>query len=176
MTKHAYVLILIAGLMGLTACSGASSSSGSAAPCVGPKTAEGGRDTVSTWCSAYGGILVNGKGYTLYASTGGKGSKPACGSSCATIWPPLTVSGATKLAPGLKKSFLGDIIRSNGSHQLTYGGYALYTYRADTGPHMVNGQGLKGSGGTWYVISAKTGKLIMTKQSTKHNSGNGPGY
>ena len=175
MTKRAHATILVAGLLVLTACSGGSSSSGSAASCTGSKSVHGGHVAVSTWCSAYGGILVNGKGYTLYALTTGTGKKAACGSSCAAIWPPLMVNGAPDLAPGLKKSLVG-VVSRGGSHQVTYAGHALYTYRADTGPHMVNGQGLKGSGGTWYVISAKTGKLITTKLHRKHISGNGPGY
>jgi hypothetical protein len=86
------------------------------------------------------------------------------------------VSGTPKLAPGLKQSLVGAAIRTNGSHQLTYAGHPLYTYQADTGPHLVNGQGLKDSGGTFYVVSASTGQLITKKLSTKQNGGNGPGY
>ena len=176
MSKRALASVLIAGLIALTACSGGSSSSGTAGPCAGSKSAASAGDTVSTWCSADGAILVNGKGYTLYASSADTAKKSACGSACATIWSPLVVSGVPKLAPGLKKSLVGDTVRANGSHQLTYDGHPLYTYRADTGPHLVNGQGLKGFGGTWYIVSAKTGELITKKLSTKQNNGNGPGY
>lgn len=176
MSKRAPASVLIAGLIALTACSGGSSSSGTAGLCAGSKSASSAGDTLSAWCSAAGAILVNGKGYTLYTSSADTAKKSACASACATIWPPLAVSGTPKLAPGLKKSLVGDITRTNGSHQLTYGGHPLYTYRADTGPHLVNGQGLKGFGGTWYIVSAKTGGLIMKKLSTKQNSGNGPGY
>lgn len=172
MAKRALASVLIAGLIAVTACSGGSSSSGTAGSCAGPSAG----DAVSAWCSAAGAILVNGKGYTLYASSADTAKKSACASSCATIWPPLVVRGVPKLGPGVKKSLVGDIIRANGSHQLTYGGHPLYTYRADTGPHLVNGQGLKSFGGTWYIVSAKTGALITKKLSTKQNSGNGPGY
>ena len=176
MSKRPPASVVIAGLIALTACSGGSSSSGTAGSCADSTSASSAGDAVSTWCSAYGAILVNGKGYTLYASSADTAKKSACASACATIWSPLTVSGVPKLAPGLKKSLVGDITRANGSHQLTYDGHPLYTYRADTGPHLVNGQRLKGFGGTWYIVSAKTGKLITKKLSTKQNSGNGPGY
>jgi predicted lipoprotein with Yx(FWY)xxD motif len=176
MVKRATASLLVAGLVALAACSGGSASSGSAAPCSGSKSVSAAGDTISTWCSsAYGAILVTGKGYALYASTADTAKKLACAASCAAVWPPLTVSGAPKLARGLSKSLVGEVVRGDGSHQLTYGGHPLYTYRADTGPHLVNGQHLNGSGGTWYVVSATTGKLITKKLSTKH-SGNGPGY
>jgi predicted lipoprotein with Yx(FWY)xxD motif len=176
MAKRAPAFVLIVGLIALTACSGGSSSSGTAGSCAGSTSASSAGDAVSTWCSAYGAILVNGKGYTLYASSADTAKKSTCASSCATIWSPLAVSGVPKLAPGLKKSLVGDIIRASGSHQLTYDGHPLYTYQADTGPHLVNGQGLKDFGGTFYIVSAKTGELITKKLSTNQNSGNGPGY
>jgi len=86
------------------------------------------------------------------------------------------VSGVPKVAPGLTKSLAGDVVRADGSRQLTYGGHPLRTYLADTGPRLVNGQGLKSVGGTWSVVSAKTGKPITKKLSTAHTSGDGPGY
>jgi predicted lipoprotein with Yx(FWY)xxD motif len=176
MAKRVPAIVLVASLIALAACSaGSSSSSGTSKPCAGSMPGSTSRDAVSTWCSAYGAILVNGKGYTLYASSADTANKSACASSCAAIWPPLAVSGTPKLGPGLNKSLVGDVIRTDGNHQLTYGGHPLYAYRADTGPHLVNGQRLKSFGGTWYVVSATTGKLITKKPSTKHK-GNGPGY
>jgi predicted lipoprotein with Yx(FWY)xxD motif len=176
MAKRVPACFLMAGLLALTACSAGPSASGTAGPCAGTKHASSAGDTVSAWCSAYGAILVNGKGYTLYALSADTATKSACASSCAVLWPPVTVSGAARLAPGLNKSLVGHLLRAGGSRQLTYGGHPLYTYRADTGPHLVNGQDLNSSGGTFYVVAAQTGKLITKKPSTKPSSGNGPGY
>ena len=186
MSARAPAFVLLAVLISLTACSsGSSPSSGTAAPsgksgsggtaasCAGSKSHPSSAETISTWCSADGAILVNGKGYTLYASSADTAKKSACAGACTTIWPPLAVSGAPKVGPGLNKSLVGDIVRHDGSHQLTYGGHPLYTYQADTGPHLVNGQGLKDFGGTFYIVSA-TGDLITKK--LKQKSGNGPGY
>lgn len=119
---------------------------------------------------------MDGRGYPLYASSGDTANKQACTSACTTIWSPLAASRTPKLGAGVDKSLAGDTVRADGTHQLTYGGHPLYTYRADTGPHLVNGQGLKDFGGTFYVVSAKTGQLITKKLSTKLNGGNGLGY
>ena len=171
MSKRAPAFVLIAGAVVLAACGGGSSSSGTAGSCAGSKSAASAGDAVSTWCSSFGAILVNGKGYVLYASSADKAKKSD------VMWSPVAVRGTPKVAPGLKKSLVGDVTRADGSHQLTYGGHLLYTYQADTGPHLVNGQGLTSFGATWYIVSAKTGKLIMKKLSTKQQkSGNGPGY
>lgn len=186
MSKRALAFVVIGGLIALTACSSGSSpsgaagspgtagSSGTAESCTGSKSASSAGDTISTWCSDDGAILVNGKGYTLYASSADTAKKSACTGVCATVWSPLTVSGDATLAPGVDQSLVGDIVRADGSHQLTYGGHPLYTYQADTGPHLVNGQGLKDFGGTFYVISANTGEVITKKMNKKN--GNGPGY
>jgi predicted lipoprotein with Yx(FWY)xxD motif len=176
MPKRAAACVLIVGLIALTSCSAGSSSSRTAGPCAGSTSASSAGHAVATWCSVNGAILVNGKGYTLYAWSADTAKKSACAGSCAFIWSPLIVRGVPKLAPGLKKSLVGNVVRAGGSRQLTYGGHPLYTYRADTGPHLVNGQGLRSFGGTWYVVSAKTGKLITKKLSTNRTSGNGPGY
>ena len=172
MPKRVPAFVLIAGLIVvLAACGGGSSSSGKAVSCAGSKSAASAGDAVSTWCSSFGAILVDGKGYVLYASSADTAKKSDI------MWSPVAVRGTPKVAPGLKKSLVGDVTRADGSHQLTYGGHPLYTYKADTGPHLVNGQGLESFGATWYIISAKTGKLITKKLSTKQQrGGNGPGY
>jgi len=174
MAKCVRASVIVGSLIALTACGGGSSSSGTTGSSGGSTSVSSARSAVSSWRSAYGAILVNGKGDALYAFSADTAKKSACANSCAAIWAPLDVSGVPKLAPGLNTSLLGDVVRADGSHQLTYGGHPLYTYQADTGPHFVNGQGLKSFGGTWYVVSATNGKLITTKR--KQNSGNGPGY
>lgn len=188
MPKRAPAVVLIAGLVALTACSSGSPSSGragssgtpassdTAGSCAGAKPRSNAGDAVSSWCLAEGAILVNGKGYTLYASSADTATKSVCASSCATIWSPVAGSEEPKLGPGLKKSLVGDMTRADGRHQLTYGGHPLYTYQADTGPHLVNGQGLKDFGGTFYIVSATTGELITKKLSPKDKISNGPGY
>ena len=42
---------------------------------------------------------------------------------------------------------------------VTYAGWPLYTYAADSGPGTANGQDLNANGGLWYVI-APSGAVI----------------
>jgi hypothetical protein len=77
-----------------------------------------------------------------------------CTGGCASLWPPLTVpAGTTKVAggAGVSSSDLGIIMRTDGSHQITYKGMPLYTYTGDTKPGQASGQGV---GGTWFVVTA----------------------
>ena len=49
---------------------------------------------------------------------------------------------------------LGSITRSDGTKQLTVGGWPVYTYAGDSSSGMANGQGKNLSGGLWWVLSA----------------------
>ena len=47
---------------------------------------------------------------------------------------------------------------------MTYGGWPLYTYAADTAPGVASGQDVNLNGGYWYVLTP-AGKLITSKPS-----------
>ncbi|HET8815563.1 MAG TPA: hypothetical protein VFM51_11505 [Solirubrobacterales bacterium] len=96
-------------------------------------------------------------GYTLYRFGGDTGSKPTCYGACAKKWPPLI----TELKPygvDVVKSKIGTTKRKDGTIQVTYFGYPLYTYVGDkkksgvTG--LVNGHNVEAFGGTWYALKA----------------------
>ena len=53
---------------------------------------------------------------------------------------------------------------------VTYNGWPLYAYTADTAPGVAKGQGLKLNGGYWYVISP-SGKVIKSKRGSSSSSG-----
>jgi predicted lipoprotein with Yx(FWY)xxD motif len=102
-----------------------------------------------------GKILVDSKGNTLYYfgkdKQGGKSS--SCSGACASVWPPLTTSGAPKGQNGAQASKLGTIKRSDGSTQITYNGWPLYTYTADSAPGQTTGEDIKSFGASWYVLT-----------------------
>ena len=106
-----------------------------------------------------GTILVNSKGFTLYMFVPDKQTKVTCKGSCAVIWPPLKVKKGQKPTAGgaAQQKLLG----TDGT-VVTYNRWPLYTYVSDTKPGQANGQGIKQSGGLWYVLSA-SGKIIKTK-------------
>jgi predicted lipoprotein with Yx(FWY)xxD motif len=63
---------------------------------------------------------------------------------------------------GVRSSLLGVTKRSDGTVQVTYDKWPLYTWVVDSAPGDVTGQDLNNLGGKWYVITPK-GQVI-----TKH--------
>lgn len=72
--------------------------------------------------------LSDGKGRSLYLFEADKGANSTCSSACASIWPPLTASGAVKSGAGVSASLLGTSKRTDGSTEITYNGHPLYYY------------------------------------------------
>lgn len=127
--------------------------------------------TVNTAHNAkFGTILVSSSGMTLYRYTPDKKNVSVCSGACAKYWPPLVVKGTAKptAGSGASSSLLGTTMRSNGAHQVTYGGYPLYLYAGDKKAGDVSGQGFQK---TWYVVSS-TGALV--KNAAKSSSSTPP--
>ena len=117
------------------------------------------RATVKTAASSkYGTVLVAANGMTLYRYTLDKKGKSACSGACAKYWPPLLLKGTAKATAGSGASaaLLGEVMRANGAHQVTYAGYPLYFYAGDKKPGDVTGEGVQN---VWYVVSPK-GALV----------------
>jgi predicted lipoprotein with Yx(FWY)xxD motif len=108
--------------------------------------------------SSHGNILTDGNGLTLYYFTKdvpGNGTS-SCYATCAANWPPFSASPVS-VQPPLNPADFGQIIRTDGTKQVTYSGYPLYYFHTDTKPGDTNGYGIQGS---WYVISP--GGIITT--------------
>jgi predicted lipoprotein with Yx(FWY)xxD motif len=97
-----------------------------------------------------GKVLVDSKGFTLYYFQKDQGEKSACNGECAKVWPPLTGTG--KVEGGAMSSELGTTERSDGTTQVTYAGWPLYTYAADTKPGEAKGTDVKSFGASWYPL------------------------
>ncbi len=140
---------------GSTSSGGAYGSSGATNKAASSSSA--GAATVSVGsASGVGQVVVDSNGMTLYYFEKDKqgGSQSACYGSCASVWPPQTTSGAAKASGGAEASKLGTIKRTDGTTQVTYAGWPLYTYTADTKPGDANGTDVKSFGGTWYPLHA----------------------
>lgn len=111
-----------------------------------------------------GTVLVNAQGRTLYLFLPDNDKKVTCVGGCASVWPPAMLAGGqTPVAAGfVKQSLLGSDPDSAGGRVITYAGWPLYTYVADSAPGTATGQAITLNGGLWYVISP-TGKVIKTK-------------
>jgi predicted lipoprotein with Yx(FWY)xxD motif len=99
-----------------------------------------------------GKVLVDSKGFTLYYFKKDKGGESACYGACAQAWPPLTTGGSPKASGGAMASKLGTTERSDGTVQVTYAGWPLYTYEADAKPGEANGTDVKSFGASWYPL------------------------
>jgi predicted lipoprotein with Yx(FWY)xxD motif len=130
-----------------------------AALAAGPAGAAG--STLKLRTTSVGTILVNGRGFTVYAFTKDGRNRDACAaiSGCLSVWP--VVSGASRptLGPGVKRSLVGTITLKGGKKQLTYGGHPLYTYIGDSGPGQTSYVNFLQFGGRWPAGNA-AGHLV----------------
>lgn len=161
------MLVLVSlALVGLLAACGSSKKSSS--------TSGSTTKTVSLGSTSLGQVLVNSSGRTLYHDTKDTSSTIACTATCAQTWPPLTIPSGTKptWGSGLSGSKFGTVTRPDGTLQVTYAGWPLYTYSNDSGPGQAQGQGV---GGIWYAITAAGTNASSSGGSTSSSSG-GYGY
>jgi predicted lipoprotein with Yx(FWY)xxD motif len=91
-----------------------------------------------------GRVLVDGDGrHTLYAFLPDQRRHVTCVRSCTTFWVPLKLAPGQRIAlaaGGVRRSLLGTI-RGDGGRVVTYGGWPLYRYQADTHGGLAKGQG-----------------------------------
>ena len=101
--------------------------------------------------ASLGQVMTNQDGFTLYVfakdTTPGQSS---CYGACALKWPPLTVQPGSQITvSGVNQSLVGDIMRTDGTEQVTLAGHPLYTFSGDSASGQTNGQGIDG---TWYAV------------------------
>jgi predicted lipoprotein with Yx(FWY)xxD motif len=111
-----------------------------------------------------GAILTNGEGRSLYLFVPDKHQHVTCVGECAQIWPPvkLAVSEKPTATGQAKASLLGADTDPEGGRVLTYAGWPLYTYVADSAPGSASGQALNANGGVWYVLSPSGQPITKT--------------
>jgi len=145
-------------VVGLTACSsGADDGYGgtSAAP-VDPVAATPQVGTILTANSTakLGTVVVDGQGYTLYRFDKDSAKPPTsnCAGECAQQWPPVLATPGTPLTvEGVEQEAVGTINRSDGTIQLTLGGWPVYRFSGDPQPGATSGQG--NGGGEWAAVT-----------------------
>lgn len=99
-----------------------------------------------------GTILVTADGMTLYDFHKDKGGESSCYGSCAEAWPPLLTEGDPQAQGAADRSMLGTTKRKDGTVQLTYNGWPLYTYVGDQAPGEANGNDIDQFGAEWYAL------------------------
>jgi predicted lipoprotein with Yx(FWY)xxD motif len=98
-----------------------------------------------------GEIVTDAKGWTLYRfdEDTASPSQSNCVGDCEKAWPPVPAKDA-KATQGVSKSEIGKVKRTDGSWQLTLGGWPVYRYAKDTSPGDTKGHGIKR---TWNALA-----------------------
>ncbi len=164
-------LALALALLGLAGCG--SSSSGTSSSSSTPSSSTSATTAATTpaastaaisvkTVSGLGPVLVSADGHTIYVFEPDKHVRVTCVGSCAALWPPVKLSSGQKAtaAGEVKSSLLASDTDPEGGQVVTYAGWPLYTYAADSAAGTANGEGVNANGGLWYVISP-TGKVIV---------------
>ena len=149
--RHLLSSGIAAGVIGLAGVAGASAATynSKAAP------------TISVRSTAYGKILVNSKGDTLYLWAKDKNDKSACSGGCLAVWPFVLISGKPTAGSGMNAKLLGTI-KVKGGNEVTYNKHPLYTYVSDVKPGIISGEGNTSFGAPWWVVST-AGDAITKK-------------
>jgi predicted lipoprotein with Yx(FWY)xxD motif len=119
----------------------------------GGETSSGGDGIVSAaQVGDLGTVLVDSQGLTLYDFHKDKGSTSSCYGACAAAWPPLLTEGNPQAQGPANRSMLGTTKRKDGTIQVTYNGWPLYTYAGDQAPGEANGNDIDQFGAEWYAL------------------------
>lgn len=111
--------------------------------------------TVET-SAAHGDYIADVAGMSLYMfenddrGENGTAAVSNCYDQCAENWPPLILDGEIDAAEGVEAELIGTTERTDGSLQVTYGGYPLYYFVRDESAGDTTGQGV---GEVWYLVS-----------------------
>jgi predicted lipoprotein with Yx(FWY)xxD motif len=169
MRKSFAFLALPTIALALAACGSSKSSSSSTSSTAAPASSTSAAAPATVNISAktipgLGPVLVNPAGRTLYTFAPDKAKKVTCVGGCAAVWPPVMLAAGAKAvgSGGVKASLLGSDPDPSGGKVVTYAGWPLYLYVADTTPGAHAGQALNLNGGLWYVISP-SGKVVTKK-------------
>ncbi len=157
----------------------APAAAGGSATTTGGSSASNASVTVSAASvPGVGTVLVDGNGRTLYVLASEKGGKVTCTAAggCTTIWPAVVLPSGMSQAiagSGVQSSLLGTVKDPSGGVRVTYGGWPLYTFTADTGSGTAKGQNLKDSFGLWWALTP-SGNPATTAVSTPTTAPSAP--
>lgn len=116
----------------------------------------------------HGNILVNSAGMTLYTLSSEAGGAIKCTGTCLGAWPPLLLpAGTTSPTVGAGVTgTIGTITRPEGTVQVTYNGFPLYTFSGDTAAGQTSGDGIAAFGGTWHVVQVAAAGTTPSPSAT----------
>jgi predicted lipoprotein with Yx(FWY)xxD motif len=163
MRKYPLSLAVVAtvAVLGLSACGAANQKNqGGAPPAANSSTTTADIKVVDT--STLGKIVTDAKGWTLYRFDKDTSSpaKSTCYGDCAKKWPPVAYVDGLKVE-GVSLSLVGKVERTDGTVQLTLGGWPAYRYASDTRAGDTKGHGVSN---TWFAFTpeSKRAQTVIT--------------
>ncbi len=126
--------------------------------------------------SGLGQIVVNGSGRTLYIFEKDTNGTSTCNGACAAYWPPLVTNGKPVALAGVNQSLVGTTKRADGSEQVTYNGWPVYTFIGDKQPGQTSGEGLTDFGAGWDALSPAGAKIEADGSSATAGSQSSGGW
>ena len=104
--------------------------------------------------TSLGEVLVDGRGFTVYAFSRDGRRKDRCvmTQGCSVVWPAIPTSGAPRAGRGVKRSLLATIRISGRATQVTYAGHPLYHYSGDVSPGSTDYVGVSQFRGVWRAL------------------------
>jgi predicted lipoprotein with Yx(FWY)xxD motif len=135
---------LVAGVA-LTIVLAACGSSGASPAPIASASGAGAPLTIGTGTGSVGTFLTGPNGHTLYTKSGDTATSSTCTGTCATNWPPLTITAGQQVVGGTGVTgTFASLTRADGSIQVTYAGLPLYYWVQDTKAGDVTGNGVGG--------------------------------
>jgi predicted lipoprotein with Yx(FWY)xxD motif len=139
---------------------GPSTSSSSTTSTATPVASTGAPAVVLSKRAKLGTVLAAGpKHMTVYLFEADTSRSSACSGACASVWPRVRTASAPSAGPGAVPAALGTLVRADGTKQVTYNGHPLYFFAQDKDMGDAYGQGVKGFGSDWYVLTPNGKKL-----------------
>jgi predicted lipoprotein with Yx(FWY)xxD motif len=156
--------LALIGVLAMAGCGSSSNSSSSGSggaygggeettskPAASTTPSTGAPITVGT-AKGVGKVLVDSNGMTLYYFQKDQNGESACYGPCEQGWPPLRTEGTPQAGEGAMASKLGTTKRKDGTVQVTYNNWPLYTFVEDKKPGEDNGTDSKAFGASWYPL------------------------
>jgi predicted lipoprotein with Yx(FWY)xxD motif len=151
------IAVLAAGVLVLGGCGsddsgGAAAGDTTSAASAAPSSSAGSEALLTTEDNAaYGTIVVDGQGMTVYMfdmDVQGSGAS-TCSGQCLVAWPAVVAESASLQVDGVTGE-VGTITRDDGTLQVTLAGWPLYHWQDDAAPGDATGQAVQD---VWWVIA-----------------------
>jgi predicted lipoprotein with Yx(FWY)xxD motif len=118
--------------------------------------------------AAFGSILVDGNGNSLYFFSRDTKTTSECTDGCLNNWP-VFYNADISVGTGLEASDFGTITRGDGSRQTTYKGWPLYYFANDNVAGDTNGDGV---GGVWFIAKPDYSVMYANAQLIGNDGNN----